>query len=329
MNKRIIIVPSTGADPSLLVHPDVYESLTVELTGDRAGRPFKNGRPPPSWRPHNRRRIGLPGLDLNYVYGNNFEFAFETSGHLIDFNFGDGPSVMQVNNCRLETWHFRPYTTSFAPRGTVLYRHALEQTHETGHTRLVALNVSPDYLSGLVSDVLDGREVTFVEMSRPERWPRMDRIQSAFLAMFEAPHRFSALTTEALANDAIMRAMLRWSSISNRLAPTRFQTDDDVVRRAISFIHDNLTVSVSLNDIARAAERDTTIMVHVFKLATGRTPYAYLLDCRIEAAKHDLRNTDLSVASIAHRYSFGSPSHFATTFRKSTGTSPSAYRCNI
>lgn len=324
-----MILPSKAPDPSRLVHPDIFEPLVVDLRGDRPGRPYRAGRPPSSWKPHNHRAIALEGVELVYITGRCFEFDFETKGHLIDFNFGDSPSMMRVNSDRQSIWQFRPYTTSFAPAGTTLYRHALERDDSDADHRLIALNIAPDYLNTLACDILDGRELGFVAMSPPERWEKLDRIQSGLLALFQAPHMHSRLTVEALANDAIMRAMLRWSSIGNRLAPTRFQTDDAVVRRAISFIHDNLTRSISLPDIARAAERDTTILVHVFKLATGRTPYAYLLDCRIAAAKHDLRNTELSVASIARRYSFGSPSHFATSFRKSTGTSPTAYRRKI
>lgn len=321
-------MPAKALDLSRLVHPDIFEPLVVDLRGDRPGRPYRGGRPPSSWKPHNHKVIALEGFELIDISGPQFEFDFETKGHLIDFNFGESPSLMRVNGGEQKIWSFQPYTTSFAPVGTTLYRKVLEHDDKGSDHRLIALSIAPAYLNLLACDILDGRELGFVDMSPPERWVRLDRIQSGLLALFQVPHMYSRLTAEALANDAIMRAMLRWSSLGNRLAPTRFQTDDDVVRRAISFIHDNLTRNISLADIARAAERDATILVHVFKLATGRTPYAYLLDCRVAAAKQDLRNTDLSVASIARRYSFGSPSHFSTAFRKSTGASPTAYRRN-
>lgn len=316
-------------NPADLVHPDVAEPLSVSAIGDRPGRPFKDGHPPRAWTSDNLRRIEFDGFNLTYLCGRNFELDFDTKGHLIDFNFGDGPSVMRVNGGREELWRFRPYSTSFAPAGTDLYRHAFDEREEETHHRLIGLNVSRNYLSALISDIVDGRSLSFVEMSPPERWPRMDRIQSGLLALFEAPHLFSRLTAEALSNDAIMRAMLRWSSIGNSLSATQFSTDDLVIRRAIDFIGSNLTSTVSLADIAKAAERDATILVHVFKLATGRTPYAYLLSSRIEAAKADLRSTKMTVAQIADRYCFGSPSHFSTTFRKLTGYSPSEFRAKL
>ncbi|MEM7666308.1 MAG: AraC family transcriptional regulator [Pseudomonadota bacterium] len=313
-------------NPADLVHPDVAEPVSVSAIGDRPGRPFKDGHPPRAWTSDNLRRIEFDGFDLTYLCGRNFELDFDTKGHLIDFNFGDGPSTMRVNGGNEELWRFLPYTTSFAPVGTDLYRHAFDEREEGTYHRLVGLNISPGYLSSLISDIHDGRTPSFVEFSPPKRWSRMDRIQSGLLALFEAPHQFSRLTAEALTNDAIMRGLLRWSSIGNSLSATRFSTDDLVVRRAIDFIASNLTSIVSLADIAKAAERDATILVHVFKLATGQTPYAYLLGSRIEAAKTDLRSTKMGIAQIAERYCFGSPSHFSTTFRKLTGCSPSEFR---
>ncbi|MBD2840975.1 AraC family transcriptional regulator [Erythrobacter rubeus] len=320
------VVHPSRPNPAQMVHPDVAEPLSIDAIGDRHGRPFKEGRPPGAWKSDNLRRIEFDGFDLTYLCGEDFELEFDARGHLIDFNFNDRRSVMRVNGQNEELWEFGQYTTSFAPTGTGLYRKALSERGSVSPHRLIGLNFSPDYLDILVSDILDGGAPVFVEMGKPCRWPRMDRIQSALLALFEAPHVFSKLTAEALVNDTIMRALLRWSSVGNQMLPNRFKTDDAVVGRAIQFIASNLTQSVSLADIARAAERDATILVHVFKLATGRTPYAYLLASRIDAAKHDLRSTRKTIAEIADRYRFGSPSHFSTTFRKLTGASPSEFR---
>lgn len=41
-----------------------------------------------------------------------------------------------------------------------------------------------------------------------------------------------------------------------------------------------------------------------------------------------LRETDLSIGSIAFRLGFSSQSHFTTTFRRLRGMTPRAYRVN-
>lgn len=311
-------------DPSLasLVHPDVAEPLAVQDLGHLTGRPFRHARPPQHWKSKNYQRIELDGFDLTHLQGGNFELEFETKSHLIDFNFAPSPSIMRVNGGGEEHWAFAPYTISFAPKGTRLYRNPLR----SDDTRLIGLSFSSQYLDILTADLLDGRPLSFVEMSQPARWPSLDRLQSGLLALFRAPHLYSRLTAEALASDAITRGLMRWSSAGGVSQTLRYKTDDEVVGRAVDFIAAHLKTSISLADIAKAAGRDATLLVHAFKIAIGVTPYAFLIANRIDAAKNDLRTSELDIAAISRRYCFGSPAHFSTTFRKEVGVSPSAYR---
>ena len=57
-----------------------------------------------------------------------------------------------------------------------------------------------------------------------------------------------------------------------------------------------------------------------FKAATGYSPHAYLVKCRIDRAKELLREG--SVTEVAGALGFPSPQHFATQFRNATGMSP-------
>lgn len=59
-----------------------------------------------------------------------------------------------------------------------------------------------------------------------------------------------------------------------------------------------------------------------FKAATGYTPHAYLIKCRIERAKEMLKEGKMRVTDIAEGLGFPSPQHFATQFRNATGLSP-------
>ena len=58
----------------------------------------------------------------------------------------------------------------------------------------------------------------------------------------------------------------------------------------------------------------------------GISPINYMISCRIEEAKHLLRNDDYPLAHISHVLGFSSPSYFSQTFKKFTGTSPKEYR---
>ena len=59
-----------------------------------------------------------------------------------------------------------------------------------------------------------------------------------------------------------------------------------------------------------------------FKAATGYTPHAYVVKCRIDRAKEMLKAGELRVTDVAGELGFPSPQHFATQFRNATGISP-------
>ena len=61
-----------------------------------------------------------------------------------------------------------------------------------------------------------------------------------------------------------------------------------------------------------------------FREIVGWSPHAYLVRCRISAAKRLLRK-GVSVAAAGERLGFSSISHFSSEFRHVVGSSPSGY----
>lgn len=63
-----------------------------------------------------------------------------------------------------------------------------------------------------------------------------------------------------------------------------------------------------------------------FQSAAGVSPYAYLLRCRLEAARQQLLHTDASVRAIAEQCGFASDSAMIRAFKAKTGKTPLEYR---
>ena len=63
-----------------------------------------------------------------------------------------------------------------------------------------------------------------------------------------------------------------------------------------------------------------------FRRAFGETPHQYLLTRRLERAAALLRNTDRSVAEICARVGLQSVGSFTTSFKRTYGVTPTAYR---
>jgi AraC-like DNA-binding protein len=79
-------------------------------------------------------------------------------------------------------------------------------------------------------------------------------------------------------------------------------------------------------DLARAAGLSRAYFSREFRRAFGVSPHAYLLTRRLERAAALLRTTDRSVADICLSVGLQSIGSFTTTFTRTYGVSPTAYR---
>ena len=83
---------------------------------------------------------------------------------------------------------------------------------------------------------------------------------------------------------------------------------------------------LEVNDLADAAGLSRAHFSREFRRAFGEPPHAYLLTRRLERAAALLRSTDRSVADICFSVGLQSVGSFTTSFTRTFGVSPTAYR---
>ena len=87
--------------------------------------------------------------------------------------------------------------------------------------------------------------------------------------------------------------------------------------------------SLDVDDMARAAGLSRAHFSREFRRAFGESPHQYLLTRRLERAAALLRTTDHSVAEICFSVGLQSVGSFTTSFTKTFGVSPTAYRATF
>lgn len=88
----------------------------------------------------------------------------------------------------------------------------------------------------------------------------------------------------------------------------------------------SIDVPLTLERLEERFYRTKSDIIKQFKKAYGITPYAYLMQLRIQAAKNLLGNSDKSAKEIAEYLCFSSEYHFSNFFKSKTGISPREYR---
>ncbi|HEX6455099.1 MAG TPA: AraC family transcriptional regulator [Solirubrobacterales bacterium] len=83
---------------------------------------------------------------------------------------------------------------------------------------------------------------------------------------------------------------------------------------------------LEVDDLARAAGLSKAHFSREFRRTFGESPYVYLLTRRLERAAALLRSTDHSVAEICLEVGLQGVGSFTTSFKRTYGMTPTAYR---
>lgn len=104
------------------------------------------------------------------------------------------------------------------------------------------------------------------------------------------------------------------SSASQRLAPVIIKMNRDYPKR------------IDVDDCAKMCGVTKSRFHHIFKNATGISPYAYLTRLRLSRAAELLLSTLLPISEIAYEVGFDDPLNFSKIFKRHYGVSPDIFR---
>lgn len=97
-----------------------------------------------------------------------------------------------------------------------------------------------------------------------------------------------------------------------------------IIRGVIKYVNDNLTESLTLNDLSKASGYSPFHFHRMFVKSTGMTPRLFIEKKRIELAREFLMQ-DQSITSAAFNAGFSSSSQFSQIFKKHLSLTPTMW----
>lgn len=98
------------------------------------------------------------------------------------------------------------------------------------------------------------------------------------------------------------------------------------VEKAELYIETNYSYPITVEDIAAYVGISRSHLFRSFQAHMGKSPKEYLSEYRIRQACHLLKETGLSVSTIAYSVGFENNLYFSKAFKKQKKISPSEYR---
>ncbi len=108
--------------------------------------------------------------------------------------------------------------------------------------------------------------------------------------------------------------------------PSRRFVSSDMIEDTTAYINEHICENLTLELLASNASLSPYYFTRLFKKETGFTPHEYIIAARINLAKFQLKNTNLSVKEICFSSGFASESSFCSTFKKWEHVTPGNYR---
>lgn len=122
--------------------------------------------------------------------------------------------------------------------------------------------------------------------------------------------------------------LVRLHRANMKAQTSTFQNSAACIKRVCTYLKKEYARPLTVDGIATHYNISASYLSHVFKTAIGVSIMQYVLQCRIDAARHYLQHTEIPIKEVAEKCGFNNISNFGRTFKKETGFTPRRYRSN-
>jgi AraC family transcriptional regulator len=275
------------------------------------------------WTPVHAPHVHIAGISTRYVPLANdqgFSYAWAGRSHYLALHdlrledgeiFSDGSSPVRRKDLR--------GTLTFVPAECRVWGWSVPLARSNSFT---ALYFDPRQMDDEVGDRFKLAALApQIYFSNPSLKFLLEKIRDA-LRSREAP---DTLYVESLC----VLSALELCQLNQRLSARASQPAGGLapgqVRRLIEYMDAHLASDVGLGELADAAGLSRFHLIRAFKKTTGKTPYQFLLQRRVERARQLLERGRSTIQEIARAVGYKNTSRFISAFRRLEGTTPGSF----
>lgn len=136
----------------------------------------------------------------------------------------------------------------------------------------------------------------------------------------------SALYVEVVATQLVVHLLRNYASMTFHEPSSKGRLSPAQVRRLTAYIDSRLREQLNLETLAAVAGVGVWTFTRHFRESFGRTPHAYVIERRIDRARHLLAKTCLPIKEVASVCGFADQAHMTRAFHTHLNTTPAALR---
>lgn len=106
----------------------------------------------------------------------------------------------------------------------------------------------------------------------------------------------------------------------------RRKSSNNIIDNIAQYINENYYRDLSISKLAESLGMDRRVFSQLFKGQTGKTPTEYIINLRINEAKHLLKTNKYTIGEISKRVGYVDNLYFSRIFKKKVGVSPNKYK---
>ena len=181
----------------------------------------------------------------------------------------------------------------------------------------------------MVRNYYDDREDIQLKVLEFVIWAERDAFMNGNLESYSFHSRKDYMSAVLSCSD--YTALREWflgklEEVCHKIATKREEQSESVVSKAKSYIDENFSRELTLDDVSRSVNISPYYFSKLFKEESGENFIEYLTKVRITRAKELLRNPALSIKEICIMSGYSDPTYISRIIKKQEGVTPSEYR---